>query len=238
MRSPQAVQSMKPGTVLLLAFTAVLLCFPGTGPVQAAVPEEPGQTPEYTEGEIPPCLYCHSLEPVRAILDSPHGDKSKPDSPYARHGCESCHGDASQHVVQLRLNKPQVSMITYGPQAATPVDKQSQSCLHDCHERKMGDLEGMEWTGSVHARPWVDSAGEQREMSCVACHKVHETHESLEDRTQQAKVCYQCHEKTEREHPRFEDKGIVFDRLTCWDCHDVHQLIPQEPESADKRVRQ
>jgi hypothetical protein len=52
----------------------------------------------------------------------------------------------------------------------------------------------------------------------------------VKDRTQQAQICYKCHEKTEHEHPRFEDKGIVFDRLTCWDCHDVHQLIYQGPK--------
>jgi predicted CXXCH cytochrome family protein len=94
----------------------------------------------------------------------------------------------------------------------------------------MGKLKAMEWVDSVHARSWLDDEGKEKEMSCVNCHKLHEKDVRVKDRTQQAQICYKCHEKTEQEHPRFEDKGIVYDRLTCWDCHDVHQLIYQGPE--------
>ena len=50
----------------------------------------------------------------------------------------------------------------------------------------------------------------------------------MKDKQTQAKVCYSCHKKAEKEHPRFKEQAIAFDKLSCWDCHDVHQLIPAE----------
>jgi len=57
-------------------------------------------------------------------------------------------------------------MITYGEDAKTPPTERSASCLDNCHEKKMGKLEGMEWTGSVHTRSWTEGPGNVREMSC------------------------------------------------------------------------
>jgi hypothetical protein len=216
--------------------TATLLYLSSIVAAQPAdsLPEQ--QTSGFIEGKAQACLSCHNAERMHAILDTPHGTTENPDSPYAQHECESCHGPGRQHATRLRLNETKVPMISYGPESATPLAKQSQTCLDNCHEKDMEKLKdmrklkGLEWNGSVHGRVWVDADGNKKEVSCANCHKLHEKHVELQDRTYQAKVCYECHEKSEREHPRFEDKGIVFDRLTCWDCHDVHQLIYQEPD--------
>jgi len=50
----------------------------------------------------------------------------------------------------------------------------------------------------------------------------------MEDKQAQAEICYSCYKGTEKKHPCFEDKAIAFDKLSCWDCHDVHKLIPEK----------
>lgn len=224
------VQTITGNVSWKLLLTAVCLCIPSVATPQTPDSEGVQKTAEFSAKKSQACLFCHNLERMRAILDTPHGDRNNPDSPYVQHECESCHGPGSLHVTRLRRNKTRVLMIDYSAETKTPLAKQSETCLDNCHEKDMGKLKGMEWNGSVHGRIWVDADGQNKEMSCTNCHKLHEKHDSLKDRTQQATVCYKCHEKSEREHPRFEDKGIVFDKLTCWDCHDVHQLIYKEPE--------
>lgn len=185
-------------------------------------------TAQYTGDGAAACLFCHDVERMRLIAKTPHGDKKNPDSPFARHACESCHGPGSLHATRSRRGRGRPAMITYGENAKTPPARRSVSCLANCHEKQMGDLEGMEWKGSVHASPWTDDAGKVREMSCGSCHEVHEEHDPMDDKQAQTKICYACHKETEKKHPRFEDKAIAFDKLSCWDCHDVHQLIPPE----------
>ena len=85
----------------------------------------------------------------------------------------------------------------------------------------MGELQGMEWTGSLHDTP---------RMTCSTCHELHTTSNPLANRDQQAENCATCHEDQITNHKRFESKGIVFDQLACSDCHDVHQLISKESD--------
>ena len=224
------VQTITGNVSWKLLLTAVCLCIPSVATPQTPDSEGVQKTAEFSAKKSQACLFCHNLERMRAILDTPHGDRNNPDSPYVQHECESCHGPGSLHVTRLRRNKTRVLMIDYGAETKTPLAKQSETCLDNCHEKDMGKRKGMEWRGSVHGRIWVDADGQEKEMSCANCHKLHEEHDNLKDRAQQAAVCYKCHEKSEHEHPRFRDKGIVFDKLTCWDCHDVHQLIYRESE--------
>jgi predicted CXXCH cytochrome family protein len=181
---------------------------------------------QYTNDGAAACLFCHDVERMRLITKTPHGDKQNPDTPFARHACESCHGPGSLHATRSRRGRGRPPMINYGVNTTTPPAKQAQSCLSNCHEKKMGKLQAMEWKGSVHGRPWEDETGKVLEMSCSNCHEIHAEHDPMEDKAAQAKVCYSCHKKAEKEHPRFEDAAVAFDKLSCWDCHDVHQLIP------------
>lgn len=213
---------------LVLTVTGLTLSSAAAQPVDSTAV---GKKAEFTEEQHRTCLYCHNVERMKLIAESPHGKIENPDSPFLQHECESCHGPGTLHATRIRLNQARVPMIVYGEESTTPFSKQSQTCLEGCHEKDMEELKGMEWNGSVHGRPWVDADGQTKEMSCVNCHKLHEKDDDVKDKILQAKACYKCHEKTEREHPRFEDKGIVFDRLTCWDCHDVHQLIYQGPKA-------
>jgi len=219
-----------PGAIIrtLAVLTGSLLVAAGAGAQQSGKPADNPYSAHYTGEGAAACLFCHDVERMRLIAKTPHGDKKNPDSPFARHACESCHGPGSLHATRSRRGRGRPPMITFGKGSTTSPAKRSQSCLANCHEKKIGEADGMEWKGSVHAKPWTDADGKVREMSCGSCHSIHEEHDPMDDKQAQAGICYSCHKKTEKEHPRFKDKAIAFDKLSCWDCHDVHQLIPSE----------
>lgn len=216
---------------MIIAATALLanLWAPSPGLTQAPEAGPVSQNePHYTETGVEACLYCHSVDRMRLILDTRHGDAKNPDTPMAQHGCESCHGPGSLHATRSRRGKGRPPMFSYGEKGKTPPGKQAKRCLENCHDKTLGTLPGMEWEGSAHGRVWTDVDGNQKQMSCSNCHEIHIHTEPLKEKEQQAVICYRCHQKTEAEHPRFEEKGIDFDKLECWDCHDVHQLIPSQ----------
>lgn len=193
---------------------------------QSGKPADNPYRAQYTGEGAAACLFCHDVERMRLIDKTPHGDKKNPDTPFAKHACESCHGPGSLHATRSRRGRGRPAMVNFGINTPTSPAKQAQSCLTNCHEKKMGQLDGMEWKGSVHGSPWKDDAGKVLEMSCSNCHESHAEKDPMENRATQAKACYACHTKTEKEHPRFEEAAVAFDKLSCWDCHDVHQLIP------------
>jgi DmsE family decaheme c-type cytochrome len=169
-------------------------------------------TPEGTDR----CLFCHGGESMTLMAETAHGNPANPDAPYAQKGCESCHGPGSLHVSRARGGRGFPALIRFG--SDRQVTEQTEACI-DCHAKDMGELEGMEWAGSAHD---VDK------MTCVSCHQMHIVGSPLEDQTRQRESCAHCHEKQIANHRRFESAGIVFDKLSCYDCHDVHQLI-REP---------
>jgi DmsE family decaheme c-type cytochrome len=187
--------------------------------------------PQFTRDGVKTCLYCHDVERMRVIATTPHGDSKNPDTPFAQHGCESCHGPGSLHATRSRMGRGRPPMIAFGPDATTPASKQVRTCLENCHIKPMGKHEGMQWKGSAHDSIWKDAEGREHTITCMDCHELHVQKQPMEDKEQQASTCYKCHPKAEAEHPRFEDKGIAFDKLSCWDCHDVHQLIRSEHEA-------
>jgi DmsE family decaheme c-type cytochrome len=223
-------------TVMFVMVNILLLTILPYSPVYAQAPtKHPGSVyaPQFTKTGVKACLYCHDLQRMRLIMNTPHGNGENPHAPFAQKDCESCHGPGSLHSTRSRRGKGRPPMITYGvnangEKAKTPFAKQTETCLDNCHNKTMGERPGMQWNGSSHARKWIDAEGQEREMSCANCHEIHREADPLKDKKVQAKICYECHEKTEAEHPRFEEKGINYDKLSCWDCHDVHQLIPSE----------
>ena len=167
---------------------------------------------QYTTGGTDGCLRCHGGPTMTLMGDTVHGDSSNPHAPYAQQGCEACHGPGSLHVSRARGGTGFPALLRFGDRQTRP--QQTAACL-DCHAKDMGNLAGMEWTGSLHDTP---------RMTCVSCHTLHTTENKLADARQQTSNCNKCHAEQITAHPRFEDKGIVFDRLMCSDCHDVHQL--------------
>ena len=170
----------------------------------------------FTEGGTQACLRCHGGETMTVMSETAHGNLDNPHSPYAQQGCESCHGPGSLHVSRARGGAGFPALIRFGSRDARP--EQKAACL-SCHAEDLGTLEGMAWTDSLHDTP---------RMTCSNCHQLHTLENRQADRGQQTQGCASCHEDQMASHPRFEDKGIVFDQLTCYDCHDVHQLTSEK----------
>jgi DmsE family decaheme c-type cytochrome len=172
-----------------------------------------GVAAQFTAEGAERCLHCHAGERMMIMAETAHGNADNPDAPYANQGCESCHGPGSLHVSRARGGRGFPALITFD--TADTTQRQTEACV-DCHANDMGDLAGMEWIGSAH---------DTDDMTCVSCHEAHRVGNPLTAKDEQLEICAACHKGDIASHPRFEDKGIVFDRLSCSDCHDVHQLI-------------
>jgi DmsE family decaheme c-type cytochrome len=168
---------------------------------------------QFTAGGTEACINCHGGESMAIMADSPHGNLDNPYSPFSNEGCESCHGAGSLHVSRAAGGAGFPPLLQFGEKGA--VSEKTAACI-GCHAEDMGDLEGMEWVGSLH---------DTDEVTCVSCHRAHTTENAMEDRAKQTESCAGCHEEEMEQHRRFENQGINFDKLFCYDCHDVHQLI-------------
>ncbi len=193
----------------IVATCLVSVFFIGTAHAQTTK-----RTPTFTEEGTKSCLVCHSGERISSVQSGVHGEAN----PLAERGCEDCHGPGSFHVSRAHGGRGFPAMITFGTgSGASPRDDQLGACLA-CHSEAVGSKEAIAFLGSAHDKPFVN---------CSNCHSVHTDTDRIADKEQQAATCYACHTKTEAEHPRFEDKSIDFDALTCWTCHDVHKLLSE-----------
>jgi predicted CXXCH cytochrome family protein len=166
--------------------------------------------PHYTDGGDEGCLRCHSGDRMHTISQSAHK---------AVASCESCHGPGSFHVSRAHGGKGFPKMIHFGRGSRFSArDLQINTCL-DCHAGDDTGSDPISWWGTAHDR---------NNIYCSSCHLLHTGYDPIKEKQQQDKTCFRCHRKQRKEHPRFEDKGIDFDSLTCWTCHDVHNTMTQE----------
>lgn len=172
--------------------------------------------PQYTAEGPARCLACHAAPRMRIMAETVHGNRDNPLTPYANHGCESCHGPGSLHASRARGGIGFPEMLAFDDDEDP--GRQTQACL-DCHAEDLGELDGMQWAGSVH---------DFGEISCVDCHSLHAVGNPLTTREAQIATCDGCHDEQIANHRTFEDVGIVFEQLNCSNCHDVHQMI-REP---------
>ena len=163
------------------------------------------------------CLRCHGGDKITVIEQTPHGDANHPQSPASTHGCESCHGPGSLHVSRARGGAGQPILLQFKKDLDN-TQAQTNACL-DCHAQALSDREAMSWRDSSH---------DTRDITCSSCHQIHVETNVLKIRDNQVANCSSCHKKQVENHRTFADKGINFDQLTCFDCHDVHQLTGKD----------
>lgn len=171
---------------------------------------------QLTAGGADDCLRCHAGETMVLMADTPHGNLGDPHTPYSQQGCESCHGPGSLHVSRAAGGAGKPPLLQFGADGV--VAEQTAACT-SCHAEDMGELEGLAWADSLH---------DTEEITCVSCHTLHTLEKPLADISSQRESCAECHKQEIRDHSKFEGKGIIFDQLACYDCHDVHQLIAQD----------
>jgi DmsE family decaheme c-type cytochrome len=178
------------------------------------------RTPKLTGEGDKSCLRCHSGEAMRAIAQSVHGNRENPNTPLAKHGCETCHGPGSIHVSRAHGGRgfPPLTEFGRGPRAA-PREKQLQACLF-CHDHAGTGKKTIVFIGSAHDRGPI---------SCSTCHLAHVAMDPMKDRVQQQETCFRCHRKVKEDHPQVRNRDVNFDRISCGACHKVHKPKAEAP---------
>ncbi len=202
------------GLYLLSLVGAAWMLISNTTAVVAAQASERTPTASFTDAGSEGCLRCHAGDSMAVMAETAHGDANDPFAPSAKEGCESCHGPGSLHVSRARGGAGFPPLLRFHEEG-DPNPEQLGACLN-CHGQTMGDHPGMEWAGSMH---------DTGEITCSSCHQLHAAQNVLVDPAAQKASCSSCHEQQVADHNLFERQGIVFDKLSCHDCHDVHQLI-------------
>ena len=117
-----------------------------------------------------------------AVLKTPHGVKGDAHTPFAAHGCESCHGPSAAHAADEDVP------VAVGFGDAFPTEPQNAVCL-TCHRGG----ERLLWNGSVH---------DARGLACASCHDIHKARDVLFEkdlrpdalvRKDVSAACYGCH---------------------------------------------
>ncbi|MGI9294541.1 MAG: cytochrome c3 family protein [Pseudomonadales bacterium] len=202
-------------TVILSALF-ILMSLHSFMSVQASEDNESRSNPpeaQFTTNGVEGCLACHQGDHLTLMAKTVHGNSENPYTPYATHGCESCHGPGSLHSSRARGGVGFPALITFH-RGQESRQVQNQACI-SCHEKDMGELKGMKWKGSLH---------EMKGMTCNFCHQLHVASNSMKDQQLQKDQCSKCHSSKMETHPKFASSGIEFERLPCSTCHDVHQF--------------
>ena len=188
------------GLTLLLGASAWAAEPPATAPVYAAKGEQT-------------CLKCHDESPVVDILKTPHAMKGDSRTPFANHGCETCHGAAPDHVAAANKAKKGEKPAVFppvqfnGPNAASAKER-SAVCLQ-CHENSVR----INWTGSKHDR---------NDVGCNNCHTVHVIKEPMLVKASQPEKCFTCHAQQRAESFQYSHHPMREGKVVCSDCHAAH----------------
>ena len=162
--------------------------------------------------DVESCTRCHdeaSEYPVLNILQTPHASKADSRTGFAAHGCESCHGDGTEHLkppVEGEKRLPPVTTFRHG--AASSVAEQNKACM-SCHD----DGQRMHWRGSSH---------DAEDLSCASCHTVHAPRDPILSASDQTGVCVTCHTRQHSESVRPSTHPLHEGLMSCSDCHNPH----------------
>lgn len=156
------------------------------------------------------CMKCHDSAPVTDILETPHAVKGDGRTPFAQHGCESCHGASQDHLNSHpakgeKRNSPVV--VFKGPNAST-VDAMNKACL-TCHDNGLR----MNWPGSQH---------QAADTACVSCHTIHVKKDPVLKKDTQPEKCFTCHSQQRAESFELSHHPIREGKVVCSDCHNPH----------------
>jgi DmsE family decaheme c-type cytochrome len=173
------------------------------------------EPPAYSEGGTATCIECHGEsedKPVFAIFSTPHAPMADARTPFAKHGCESCHGPSRAHAESPTEYLPNIIFGRLSEESdASPADVQNGACL-SCHAGGMR----MHWRGSQH---------QASDVPCAACHEAHAVRDKVRVRVSQWEVCTTCHKEKRAQLFRFSRHPIREGKVICSDCHNPHGSI-------------
>lgn len=162
------------------------------------------------------CLACHDDRQINTIFLTPHGNPNDSRTPFAPGNlqCEACHGPGGAHTGLRDRGASRVPMPLFAKGSTAPVEEQNAVCL-DCHTEQLGHA----WFGSVH---------ETEGRACINCHKVHVEKDHVFSRSEQAEVCYTCHQEQEAQFQKAYAHPVRFGAMTCSSCHNPHDSAAAE----------
>jgi DmsE family decaheme c-type cytochrome len=165
--------------------------------------------PAYAEQGASTCMKCHDKPPVTHILETEHAVMGDKRTPFAQHGCESCHGASPQHLVKPPEGQKRAppTVVFAGPYAS-PVETRNGVCM-TCHQ---GGLR-MNWQGSQH---------QMNDVACVNCHTAHAQQDLVRVKLSQPAVCFTCHNEQRAQSFQFSHHPIREGKVVCGDCHNPH----------------
>jgi DmsE family decaheme c-type cytochrome len=166
--------------------------------------------PASAQGTEPVCNKCHE-ENHDSIKSTAHGAKNDASGKM----CQSCHGDATDHVA-ARGKKPLVGAKL--GKASTAAEK-SQVCL-SCH---VGNRQLAFWESGKHSK---------NDVACSNCHSIHGRNGGpavtpfvTTSRPIEADVCGTCHKQVRNATMKPSHHPILEGKVKCSDCHNPHGAL-------------
>ena len=164
---------------------SVLLAIGLAVPVSSAVPDDV-------------CADCHEIATTWG--QTSHGLFFVGEAAERGAGCESCHGDAVEHVQDgdpAKILNP-ANHDQFGG---------SMMCM-TCHDDHQFD-------------DWQFSAHNAANMNCSDCHTIHGT-VGQTSKKEQPELCYDCHSDSHAAAHMPSRHPIGEGKLMCGDCHGIH----------------
>lgn len=149
------------------------------------------------------CGECHS-DQVENLAKTTHGRTTRT-TPEGAAACESCHGPGADHIA----GGGDITKIRSFKKLA-PADIVA-ACL-TCHEQS----EESHWKGSPH---------DNRNLSCLSCHKIHhekEVPEHLLAKGTEFATCTSCHMRRKASLYRSGHMPMREGTMRCTSCHNPH----------------
>ncbi len=141
------------------------------------------------------CVKCHEDE-VKAFAAGPHAAGKSP------LGCESCHGNGSEHVASGGDRNKIFSFQAENSSAA------SAKCLA-CHKDQ--------------AARYAESGHSKGSMSCASCHSVHQAAVTKQElKASEPELCLHCHKEVTQQFEAPVHHPVNDGKVSCGSCHSPH----------------
>jgi len=158
------------------------------------------------------CLKCHDDEKMASFLKGQHAVKGDSRTPFANHGCESCHGASPEHIASANKakkgEKPVAPAVVFNGEHPSSAEARTEVCL-TCHQGRSR----INWTLSEHSN---------NDVACNNCHTVHEIKDPVLSKATQPEKCFTCHAEQRAQSFQYSHHPIREGKVVCSDCHTPH----------------